>query len=219
MAALSTASGSLAGRCAYAASRVSVNRARIRRSSCYAQQRGVATAVALSNPRGVGAGGRGTFTRGCGAAAGGARGAACVPKASSEDGIYRVMSANQEVSVVAVVGTKLVSDAVTRHKTAPTATAALGRSMLSAVLLGAFKGDDETVQITFKGDGPLGQITVISDNTGQVKGMVANPNADPPLRPDGKGRDFFGQSSCTRQKNWLRCLSSHSPGWFRRTLL
>jgi len=88
--------------------------------------------------------------------------------------------------VVAVVGTRLVSDAASRHQTAPTATAALGRSMIAALLLGTFKGDDETVQINFKGDGPLGQITVISDNTGQVKGMVSNPNADPPLRPDGK---------------------------------
>lgn len=191
MAALSTASVSLAGKCAYAASRASVNRMRTRRSSCYSQQRRVAAAVALSSPRCVGVGGKDVFARGCGAsaaagAAPGARGAACVPKATSEDSIYRVMSANQEVSVVAVVGTKLVSDAVSRHKTAPTATAALGRSMLAALLLGTFKGDDETVQITFKGDGPLGQVTVISDNTGQVKGMVANPNADPPLRPDGE---------------------------------
>ena len=107
-------------------------------------------------------------------------------RATSEDAIYRVMSANQEVSVISVVGTSLVSDAVSRHKTAPTATAALGRTMLAATLLGSFKGDDETTQITFKGDGPIGQIIAISDNTGQVKGMVSDPNADPPLRPDGK---------------------------------
>jgi molecular chaperone Hsp33 len=88
--------------------------------------------------------------------------------------------------VISVVGTKLVSDAVSRHKTSPTATAALGRAMLAATLLGTFKGDNETTQITFKGDGPIGQIIVISDNTGQVKGMVSNPLADPPLRPDGK---------------------------------
>ncbi len=96
------------------------------------------------------------------------------------------MSANQEVSVISIVGTSVVSDAVTRHKTAPTASAALGRTMLAATLLGTFKGDDETTQITFKGDGPIGQIIAISDNTGQVKGMCSNPNADPPLRADGK---------------------------------
>lgn len=105
---------------------------------------------------------------------------------SSPDAIYRVTSANQEVSVISIVGTSVVSDAVTRHKTAPTASAALGRTMLAATLLGTFKGDDETTQITFKGDGPIGQIIAISDNTGQVKGMCSNPNADPPLRADGK---------------------------------
>ena len=114
------------------------------------------------------------------------RGDSVAARATPEDAIYRVMSANQEVSVITVVGTSLVSDAVSRHKTAPTATAALGRTMLAATLLGTFKGDDETTQITFKGDGPIGQIIAISDNTGQVKGLVSNPNADPPLRPDGK---------------------------------
>ena len=59
-------------------------------------------------------------------------------------------------------------------------------TMLAATLLGTFKGDDETTQITFKGDGPIGQIIAISDNTGMVKGLVGNPAADPPLRPDGK---------------------------------
>ena len=83
---------------------------------------------------------------------------------SPPDAIYRVMSENQEVSVIAVVGTSLVADAVSRHKTAPTATAALGRTMLAATLLGTFKGDDEATQITFKGDGPIGQIIAISDS-------------------------------------------------------
>ena len=41
-------------------------------------------------------------------------------------------------------------------------------------------------QVTFKGDGPLGGIQVIADALGNVKGKVGNPEADPPLRPDGK---------------------------------
>jgi len=106
--------------------------------------------------------------------------------ASAADEVYRVMSENQEVSVIAVVGTALVRDAATRHRTAPTATAALGRSLMCALLLGTFKGDDETTQLTFKGDGPLGQIIATSTHDGRVKGLVSNPNADPPLRKDGK---------------------------------
>lgn len=112
-----------------------------------------------------------------------AAGVALNPETGS---IYRVMSANQELSVIAIEGTRVVADAAARHKTAPTATAALGRGILSAGLLGAFKGDNETVQLSFRGDGPLGPLMAVSDNTGMVKGMVYNPTADPPLRTDGK---------------------------------
>ena len=194
VAALVAASGSLAGRCASPAAARVGSRGGVTAVTpkCYTR---VAAAGASSGAQPGGApGGIRTHARAVGPrrarrlthAVGAARGAACTTKASSEDAIYRVMSENQEVSVISVVGTKLVSEAVARHKTAPTATAALGRSMLGALLLGTFKGDDETVQIMFKGDGPLGPITVIADNAGQVKGMVANPKADPPLRPDGK---------------------------------
>ena len=106
--------------------------------------------------------------------------------ASAADEVYRAMSSNQEVAVVAVVGTSLVRDAATRHRTAPTATAALGRSLMCSLLLGTFKGEDETTQLTFKGDGPLGQIIATSTHDGRVKGLASNPNADPPLRKDGK---------------------------------
>ena len=83
-----------------------------------------------------------------------------------EDEVYRVMSKNQELSVIAVTATKLVAEAQRRHKSAPTATAAIGRNLIASLLLGTFKGDDESVQLTFRGDGPLGQLTAVSDNMG-----------------------------------------------------
>ena len=43
-----------------------------------------------------------------------------------------------------------------------------------------------TAKVTFKGDGPLGGIQTIADALGSVKGKVGNPDADPPLRADGK---------------------------------
>lgn len=88
--------------------------------------------------------------------------------------------------MLAVDGTALVADAARRHKTAPTATAALGRALLGALLMGSFRKDDEAIQISFKGDGVLGGVFAIADTRGNVKGRVGNPNADPPLRPDGK---------------------------------
>ncbi|KXZ51013.1 hypothetical protein GPECTOR_14g254 [Gonium pectorale] len=83
-------------------------------------------------------------------------------------------------------GTKLVAEAQQRHKLAPTATAALGRTLLGALLMGSFRKEDEQVQITFQGNGLAGSILAIADTRGNVKGKVANPAADPPLRPDGK---------------------------------
>jgi molecular chaperone Hsp33 len=59
-----------------------------------------------------------------------------------------------------------------RHQLAPTATAALGRTLLGAALLGAFRKEEEKLQIQFRGDGPLGGILAVADTQGQVKGKV-----------------------------------------------
>ena len=88
--------------------------------------------------------------------------------------------------VLCVAGTNLVAEAAARHKTAPTATAAIGRTLLGTLLLGAFRKEEEATQVTFRGDGPIGQIAAIATTYGEVKVSVGNPEADPPLRPDGK---------------------------------
>ena len=70
---------------------------------------------------------------------------------NKDDEVYRVMSKNQELSVISVTATKMVAEAQGRHKAAPTATAAIGRNLIASLLLGSFKGDEETVQVTFEG--------------------------------------------------------------------
>ena len=102
------------------------------------------------------------------------------------DEVLRTLSESSEISILAVDGTRLVSEATRRHGTAPTASAALGRALLGGLLLSAFKGEGEATQITFKGTGPLGGLQVVAEATGAVKGRVDNPAADPPLRADGK---------------------------------
>lgn len=102
------------------------------------------------------------------------------------DEVLRTLSESSEISVLAVYGTRLVAEATTRHGTAPTASAALGRALLGGLLMSAFKGEGEATQITFKGTGPLGGLQVVAEATGAVKGRVDNPAADPPLRKDGK---------------------------------
>lgn len=73
-----------------------------------------------------------------------------------------------------------------RHKTAPTAGAALGRGLMGTLLMACFREQGEKTQVTFKGDGPLGGMQIIAEANGIVKGKVGNPACDPPLRADGK---------------------------------
>ncbi len=103
----------------------------------------------------------------------------------AQDEMVRSLSADGSVAVRALVATELVSDAASRHTLAPTAANALGRALMGGVLIAAGATDGETVQIQFKGDGPLGSMLVIADHEGRVRGTVANPAASPPLR-DGR---------------------------------
>jgi len=88
--------------------------------------------------------------------------------------------------VLCIEGTALVADAARRHGLSPTACAALGRTLMGAALLGSFRGEDEHMQVTFNGDGPLGMIKVIATHDAQVRGLIAGKKAHLPLRPDGK---------------------------------
>jgi len=94
----------------------------------------------------------------------------------------RTVSADGGLSVRALVATPLVAEAAARHRTAPTASAALGRALMGAVLLASGAEDGETLQLQFRGDGPIGQVTVISDHLGQARGYVSDPSVHPPPR-------------------------------------
>lgn len=84
-----------------------------------------------------------------------------------------------------LVATELVREAALRHGTSPLAGAALGRALMGALLLASDGNDEETVQLQFRGAGPLRAITVKADHGGNVRGYVADPAVALPLR-DGK---------------------------------
>ncbi len=98
------------------------------------------------------------------------------------DRLVRTLGADGAVRGLAVVTTDLVEEARGRHGTLPTATAALGRALTSALLLGGLLKADERVSLQFSGDGPLGSILVDATPTGHVRGFVSRPATHLPAR-------------------------------------
>lgn len=99
-------------------------------------------------------------------------------------------AANGTVSLVAGVTTRVVREAQRRHRLAPTASAAVGRLITGAALLGASLGGRERLTLHIKGDGPIGSI--VADSWSARAGAIAarayarHPGADIPLNERGK---------------------------------
>lgn len=89
--------------------------------------------------------------------------------------------------VYLTISTQLTEKARQIHNTTPLATAALGRVLTGAGLMGLLlKNEKDKLTVIFKGDGPAKQILATADGQGNVKGYIANPDADLPLKPNGK---------------------------------
>ena len=103
------------------------------------------------------------------------------------DRIVRAISTDGMVQAAAICSRGLTERARQIHKTLPVATAALGRTLAAASMMGnALKSDGASLTLQFKGGGPLGTVLAVSDNEGNVRGYVTNPHVDIPLRKDGK---------------------------------
>lgn len=103
------------------------------------------------------------------------------------DKLVRAISKDGMVKAVAVSTRELTERARQIHKTLPVGTAALGRTLAAASMMGnALKSEGSSLTLQIKGDGPLGKILAVSDNEGNVRGTVDNPAVDIPLRSDGK---------------------------------
>ncbi len=93
------------------------------------------------------------------------------------DQIIRMLAKDAPVKAVAVSGRDLVERARQIHTLLPVATAALGRTLLAASMMGdALKEDDGAVTLRIQGGGPLGTVLAVSDSGGNVRGYVQNPH-------------------------------------------
>ena len=93
-----------------------------------------------------------------------------------KDYLVRGMTMDSFVKVVAIRSTETVREAARIHGTTPNATAAFGRALTAASMMGNMqKVENGSMTLQIKGGGPIGTIVCVSDATGNVRGTVYEP--------------------------------------------
>lgn len=104
-----------------------------------------------------------------------------------KDYILRGINKNNTMRIFIGDTTNTVEEARKIHGSSATSTAALGRALTGALLMGQeLKEELHTLTLNIKGDGPLGNIVCVANGKGQVKAYVDRPLVDLPTRSDGK---------------------------------
>lgn len=105
---------------------------------------------------------------------------------SMSDYLVKALAYEGFVRAYAVNATETIAEAQQRHDTWNTSSAALGRTIIGALMLGAtLKGEDK-MTVKVEGNGPAGAIVVDSNGKGEVKGYIKNPHISLPLNEIGK---------------------------------
>lgn len=93
-----------------------------------------------------------------------------------ENKMIRALALNDEIRILIVDTSELVEEARKLHKMLPTSSAALGRVMSVASLMGSMlKDDKERLKIEIRGEGDIKSIFVDTYNNGNVRGLISNP--------------------------------------------
>lgn len=106
---------------------------------------------------------------------------------SYQDYIVRASAADGQIRAFAATTRELVEKARKIHGTSPVATAALGRLLTGAAMMGSMmKGMSDVLTVQIMGDGLIGSMTVTADSMSRVKGFVQNPEVMLPASKEGK---------------------------------
>lgn len=101
--------------------------------------------------------------------------------------LMRAITSDGAILATVLNSTDMCSRAEQIHQSSATVTAAMGRLMTAASMMGAaLKGDDDTITLRINGGGPVGTIIAVSDAYGNAKVSVSNPIVELPLNAKGK---------------------------------
>ncbi|MBQ9428248.1 MAG: Hsp33 family molecular chaperone HslO [Clostridia bacterium] len=101
--------------------------------------------------------------------------------------ILRAMTRDGSARIHVIDSTAMVARMAEIHKSAPTASAAGGRLLTAAAILGSMCGEvQDTVSVTVAGDGPIGKLIAVGDYYGNARIYLENPDTHLPVRADGK---------------------------------
>lgn len=127
------------------------------------------------------------------------------------DQLIRVIAKDAPIKAMAITARDTVERARAIHDCWPVASAALGRLLMAASMMGAvMKGEEGSVTLRVRGGGPLGALTAVSDSSGNVRGYVQNPAVDVPRKAKGK-LDVGAAVGCDGDLTVIRNLGMKEP--------
>ncbi|MDL2253961.1 Hsp33 family molecular chaperone HslO [Ruminococcaceae bacterium OttesenSCG-928-I18] len=101
--------------------------------------------------------------------------------------LIRAISENGKVAMAAVDSLNILQKMEEIHKTSSVASAALGRLLTGASLMGSYlKEEENSLTLRVNGGGPIGTVLAVSDSFGNVRGYAEHPFIELPIRADGK---------------------------------
>lgn len=102
------------------------------------------------------------------------------------DKLIHGTAAGETIRFMAAITTETVTEAVRRHQTSPTVTAALGRVLTGTLLLGSSLKEFDRLTVKIEANGEIGGIVAETNKEGTVRGYVRNPDVDLPAKENGK---------------------------------